>query len=72
MKKRNDFYKFGLTVQDVSLRIEQRVFSERDRRILKRIFIDDIAYEDLADEFYLSPEMLKKIAKYYKATLLLP
>ena len=72
MKKRNDFYQFGLTVQDVSLRIEQRVFSERDRRILKRIFIDDVTYEDLAEEFYLSPERLKKIAKYYKDTLLRP
>lgn len=72
MKKRNDFYKFGLTVQDVSLRIEQRVFSERDRRILKRIFIDDVTYEDLAEEFYLSTERIKKIAKYYKSTLLQP
>ena len=72
MKKRNDFYQFGLTVQDVSLRIEQRVFSERDRRILKRIFIDDITYDDLAEEFYLSTERLKKIAKYYKDILLRP
>lgn len=72
MKKRNDFYQFGLTVQDVSLRIEQRVFSERDRKLLKRIFIDDIPYEDLEEEFFLSADRMKKIAKGYKSTLLHP
>ena len=59
----------GLTVRELTEIIEQRVFSERDRQILKRRWIDDISYDDLAEEFYLSVERLKKIVKSHKEAL---
>ena len=63
------FQQMGLTVRDLTEIIEQRVFSERDRQILKRRWIDDISYDDLAGEFYLSVERLKKIVKNHKEAL---
>lgn len=63
------FQEMGLTVRDLTEIIEQRVFSERDRQILKRRWIDDISYDDLAEEFYLSIERLKKIVKQHKEAL---
>ena len=63
------FQEMGLTVRELTEIIEQRVFSERDRRILKRRWIDDISYDDLAEEFYLSVERLKKIVKQHKEAL---
>lgn len=46
--------------------IEQWVFSERDRAILKRRLLDGICYEPLAEEFDLSVQQTKTIV--YKAT----
>ena len=63
------FQEMGLTVRELTEIIEQRVFSERDRQILKRRWIDDISYDDLSEEFYLSVERLKKIVKRHKETL---
>ena len=63
------FQEMGLTVRELTEIIEQRVFSERDRQILKRRWIDDISYDDLAEEFYLSVERLKKIVKSHKEAL---
>lgn len=63
------FQEMGLTVRELTEIIEQRVFSERDRQILKRRWIDDISYDDLAEEFYLSVERLKKIVKKHKEAL---
>ena len=63
------FQEMGLTVRELTEIIEQRVFSERDRQILKRRWIDDISYDDLAEEFYLSVERLKKIVKGHKEAL---
>lgn len=63
------FQEMGLTVRELTEIIDQRVFSERDRQILKRRWIDDISYDDLAEEFYLSVERLKKIVKSHKEAL---
>lgn len=63
------FQEMGLTVRELTEIIEQRVFSERDRQILKRRWIDDVSYDDLAEEFYLSVERLKKIVKSHKEAL---
>ncbi len=46
--------------------IEQWIFSERDRAILKRRLLDGICYEPLAEEFDLSVQQTKTIV--YKAT----
>ena len=46
--------------------IDQWVFKERDRAILKRRLLDGICYEPLAEEFDLSVPQTKTIV--YKAT----
>lgn len=46
--------------------IDQWIFSERDRAILKRRLLDGICYEPLAEEFNLSVQQTKTIV--YKAT----
>ena len=64
-----DFFNLGLTVSDVAQIIDQKVFSERDRRLLKRKFIDDITYEKLAEEYDLSTQHAKEIVAKYKSRL---
>ena len=41
--------------------IDQWIFSERDRAILKRRLLDGICYEPLAEEFDLSVQQTKSI-----------
>ncbi len=41
--------------------IDEWVFNERDRRILKRRLLDGICYEPLAEEFDLSVTQVKNI-----------
>lgn len=46
--------------------IDQWIFKERDRAMLKRRLLDGICYEPLAEEFDLSVQQTKSII--YKAT----
>lgn len=69
MKGNINFFAMGLSVKDVTEIIEQNVFSERDRRLLKRRLIDGIPYEELAEEFYLSVIRTREIVKEYKRTI---
>lgn len=41
--------------------IDEWIFSERDRRILKRRLLDGICFEPLAEEFDLSVRHIKTI-----------
>lgn len=41
--------------------IDEWIFNERDRRIVKRRFLDGITYERIAEEFDLSTQRVKKI-----------
>lgn len=41
--------------------IDEWIFSERDRRILKRRLLDGICYEPLAEEFDMSVRQIKNI-----------
>lgn len=43
--------------------IDEWIFSERDRAILKRRLLDGIVYEALADEFELSVRQTKTIVR---------
>jgi DNA-directed RNA polymerase specialized sigma24 family protein len=45
--------------------IDEWIFSERDRAILKRRLLDGVHYEPLAEEFDLSVRQVKNIV--YKA-----
>ena len=49
--------------------IDDRVFSERDRAILKRRWLDGICFEPLAEEFELSVRQTKRIVYKYEKTL---
>lgn len=46
--------------------IDEWIHSERDRKIMKRRFIDGIVYERLAEEFDISDRHIKNIT--YKLT----
>lgn len=41
--------------------IDEWIFSERDRKILKRRLLDGICFEPLAEEFNLSVQQTKKL-----------
>ena len=45
----------------VSAAIDEWIFNERDRAILKRRLLDGICYESLAEEFGLSVDRIKQI-----------
>ena len=46
---------------DIAWVIDEYIHSDRDRRILKRRYIDGICYEPLAEEFDLSVSQIKRI-----------
>lgn len=49
------------TNKEIAALIDDRIHSERDRRILKRRLIDGICYEPLAEEMGMSPRRIKTI-----------
>lgn len=63
-------YERGLTCSDVSGLIESWIFSERDRNILRRRFIDGIRLEQLAAEFNMSVSQIKRIVSRGRQTIL--
>lgn len=50
-----------ISTTQLSTLIDEWIFSERNRRILKRRLIDGICYEPLAEEFDLSVRRVKAI-----------
>ena len=54
-----------LSRSEIDHLIDECIFSERDRAILKRSMLDGICFEPLADEFNLSTQAVKNIV--YKA-----
>lgn len=46
---------------ELSRLIDEWIFSERNRKILKRRYLDGICFEPLAEEFDLSVRQVKKI-----------
>lgn len=57
------------TNSQISQVIDEHIHSERDRKILKRRFIDGICYDPLAEEFDLSIRQIKNIV--YKSEKIL-
>ena len=51
----------GYSRSTVSATIDEWIFNERDRAILKRRLLDGICYEPLAEEFGLSVDRIKQI-----------
>lgn len=50
-----------LSRSEIENLIDEWIFSERDRKILKRRLLDGICYEPLAEEFDLSVRQTKNI-----------
>lgn len=61
-----NLYEYDLSYNDWAALIEQYIFNERDRKILKRRLLDGLIFEDLAEEFDLSVPQIKNIV--YKAS----
>ena len=59
MRKSTEAY--NLSRSDLQYLIDQWIFNERDRAILKRRLLDGILFEDLAEEFCLSTVQVKTI-----------
>ena len=53
--------RYNLPRSEIEYVIDQWIFSERDRAILKRRLFDRVLYENLADEFGLSVNQTKSI-----------
>jgi hypothetical protein len=62
--------KYGLPRSEWERLIDEWIFSERDRALLKRRLLDGICFEQLAEEFYLSVQQTKAIV-YKSQTRLL-
>ena len=50
--------------------IDERIISERDRRLIKRRLFDAITYEKLAEEFNLSVSQVKRIIYKTEAVII--
>ena len=62
-RRKQDVVNPDLSVSEVEHLIDEWIFSERDRAILKRRLIDGITFEVLASEFELSVIQVKRIVK---------
>ena len=63
----NDFN--GRSRSEVATLIDEWIFSEKYRAILKRRLLDGIHIEPLAEEFDMSPRQVRNIIKKSKNTL---
>ena len=59
----------NISVSQVEHLINEWIFSERDRAIMKRRLIDGIPYEPLAAEFDMSVSQVKRIVKKQQAKI---
>ena len=59
----------GLSRSAIENLIDEWIFSERDRAILKRRLLDGICFEPLAEEFGLSVRHVKSIVYRAEARL---
>ena len=60
---------FSIPRSEVEHIIDEWVFNERDRAIMKRRFLDGITYEILAEEFCLSPQRVKAIVYKWQGSM---
>ena len=62
--------KFNKPRSQIERPIDEWIFNERDRRILKRRYLDGLTYERLAEEFDLSTQRIKSIVYRSREILL--
>lgn len=51
----------NISVQEMSLLIDNWIYKERDRAIMKRRFCDGVIFEQIAEEFDMSDRQIKRI-----------
>lgn len=61
--------KYNLSRSQISELIDEWILNERDRKILKRRFLDGVSFEHLAEEFELSARHIQNIV--YKSEKIL-
>ena len=61
---------YNLSRSQLSNLIDEWIFNERDRKILKRRFLDGICFEPLSEEFGLSVRQVKNIVYWSELKLL--
>jgi len=54
---------------EIAYIIDSYIHSQRDRAVMKRKLLDDIKFEDLAEEFDLSTTTVKRIYKQNKEVI---
>lgn len=59
----------GMSRTEIENIIDEYVLKERDRKILKRRWLDGICYEPLSEEFGLSDRQIKNIVKKHEKIL---
>lgn len=52
---------YGLSRSQWEALIDEWIFNERDRKLLKRRLLDGVKYEDLAEEFDMSVRHVKTV-----------
>lgn len=62
---------FNLPRSEIEKIIDEWIFNEQYRNILKRRLLDGITYEKLADEFHFSTRHIKNIVYKYEKKLFL-
>lgn len=60
----------ALSLPEYEKLIENWVFSERDRLIMKRKLLDAVTYERISEEFGLSVSQTKRIVKKWRSELI--
>jgi len=51
----------NISISELSALIDEWIFKERDRAIMKRRFCDGIIYAQIAEEFDMSERQIKRI-----------
>lgn len=59
----------GLSRTEWNKLIDNWIFNEKDRAILKRRLLDEVKIEKLAEEFNLSVDGIKRIIRKHRPTL---
>ena len=57
----NQTERYDLSVSEWAKLIDEWIFNERHRKILKRRLLDGICFEPLAEEFGMSSQQIKTI-----------
>lgn len=70
MKYRKLTEGIALTTSQWEKLIDERLFSERDRYIMKRLLLDDAKYEMISEEVGLSTRYTKTVASRSMKTLI--